>query len=42
MIYYAHTAEDSEGKRLPESPWKLLSDHLRYVLPPLTSPFLLL
>ncbi len=31
MIYYAHTAEDAAGKRLPESEWQLLSDHLRNV-----------
>lgn len=33
MIYYAHTAEDSQGKRLPESSggWQLLADHLRNV-----------
>jgi CRISPR-associated endonuclease/helicase Cas3 len=33
MIYYAHTAEDSEGHRLPESSgkWQPLGDHLRNV-----------
>ncbi len=33
MIYYAHTAEDSAGNRLPESSgkWQLLAEHLRNV-----------
>lgn len=33
MPYYAHTAEDPEGNRLPESSgkWQLLADHLRNV-----------
>jgi CRISPR-associated endonuclease/helicase Cas3 len=33
MTYYAHTAEDSQGKRLPEScgVWQPLSAHLRNV-----------
>jgi CRISPR-associated endonuclease/helicase Cas3 len=33
MITYAHTAEDSEGRRLPESSgkWQPLADHLRNV-----------
>lgn len=33
MVYYAHTAEDGEGKRLPESSgrWQPLSDHLKNV-----------
>ena len=33
MIFYAHTAEDDAGKRLPEScgKWQLLSDHLSNV-----------
>lgn len=33
MPYYAHTAEDPEGNRLPESSgkWQPLSDHLRQV-----------
>jgi CRISPR-associated endonuclease/helicase Cas3 len=33
MIYYAHTAEDPEGNRLPESSrkWQPLADHLRKV-----------
>jgi CRISPR-associated endonuclease/helicase Cas3 len=26
--FYAHTAEDEDGKRLPESDWQLLKDHL--------------
>lgn len=31
--YYAHTAEDAEGNRLPESSgkWQPLADHLRNV-----------
>jgi CRISPR-associated endonuclease/helicase Cas3 len=33
MIYYAHTAEDEEGRRLPpeSGKWQLLRDHLRNV-----------
>ncbi|HEX5219720.1 MAG TPA: CRISPR-associated endonuclease Cas3'', partial [Verrucomicrobiae bacterium] len=31
MIYYAHTAEDDDGNRLPEKYWQLLSVHLRNV-----------
>ena len=33
MKFYAHTAEDDEGKRLPENSgkWQLLSVHLRNV-----------
>ena len=33
MIYYAHTAEDPEGKRLPESSgkWQPLRTHLENV-----------
>ncbi len=33
MIYYAHTADDPDGNRLPESSgkWQLLADHLRNV-----------
>lgn len=33
MTYYAHTAEDSQGKRLPESSgqWQPLANHLRNV-----------
>jgi CRISPR-associated endonuclease Cas3-HD len=29
--YYAHTAEDKDGRRLPKSDWQLLKDHLRQV-----------
>lgn len=29
--YYAHTAEDAGGKRLPESQWQPLKDHLQNV-----------
>ncbi|MBI4660118.1 MAG: CRISPR-associated helicase Cas3' [Verrucomicrobia bacterium] len=28
MKFYAHTAEDENGKRLPKSAWQLLKDHL--------------
>ena len=31
MKFYAHTAEDENGKRLPKSAWQLLKDHLRQV-----------
>ncbi len=31
MMYYAHTAEDDDGNRLPEKYWQLLSVHLRNV-----------
>jgi CRISPR-associated endonuclease/helicase Cas3 len=31
VTYYAHTAEDESGKRLPKSAWQLLKDHLRQV-----------
>jgi CRISPR-associated helicase Cas3/CRISPR-associated endonuclease Cas3-HD len=31
MAYYAHTAEDAEGNRLPESRWQPLADHLQNV-----------
>lgn len=33
MSFYAHTAEEADGTRLPESSgrWQLLSDHLRNV-----------
>jgi hypothetical protein len=31
MKYYAHTAEDGEGNRLPEDKWQPLSAHLRNV-----------
>lgn len=33
MTYYAHTAEDAEGKRLPDSSgkWQPLADHLKNV-----------
>src|SRR5580765_3543390 len=29
--YYAHTAEDGRGNRLPETPWQPLVVHLRNV-----------
>ena len=31
MTYYAHTAEDDNGNRLPKSKWQPLKDHLRQV-----------
>ncbi len=31
MTCYAHTAEDENGKTLPDSEWQLLRDHLREV-----------
>lgn len=31
MEYYGHTADDENGRRLPESNWQLLRDHLRNV-----------
>ena len=31
MKFYAHTAEDENGKRLPKADWQLLKDHLRQV-----------
>jgi CRISPR-associated endonuclease/helicase Cas3 len=31
MKYYAHTAEDENGKRLPECDWQPLKNHLRNV-----------
>ncbi|MGD1086755.1 MAG: hypothetical protein ABSA47_18610, partial [Verrucomicrobiota bacterium] len=31
MDFYAHTAEDGEGNRLPEEKWQPLSAHLRNV-----------
>jgi len=31
MEFYAHTAEDPNGVRLPEAQWQLLRDHLRNV-----------
>ena len=27
MTYYAHTAEDDDGNRLPKSKWQPLKDH---------------
>ena len=30
-IYYAHTAEDERGDRLPEDRWQPLATHLRNV-----------
>jgi len=29
MNYYAHTAEDDQGNRLPETSWQPLAAHLR-------------
>ena len=31
MDFYAHTAEDANGRRLPKAEWQLLKDHLRNV-----------
>jgi len=31
MKFYAHTAEDDQGNRLPECKWQPLSEHLRNV-----------
>jgi CRISPR-associated endonuclease/helicase Cas3 len=31
MKFYAHTAEDEHGKRLPKASWQLLKDHLLQV-----------
>ena len=31
MKFYAHTAEDQDGNRLPKAAWQLLKDHLRQV-----------
>jgi len=31
MVYYAHTAEDEEGNRLPEDRWQPLATHLKNV-----------
>ncbi|MEI6278833.1 MAG: CRISPR-associated helicase Cas3' [Verrucomicrobiae bacterium] len=31
MTFYAHTAEDDTGNRLPDTDWQLLADHLRNV-----------
>ena len=31
MRYYAHTAEDTDGNRLPEGDWQPLAEHLRNV-----------
>src|ERR1041385_737353 len=31
MMFYAHTAENGNGKRLPKSAWQLLKDHLSQV-----------
>jgi CRISPR-associated endonuclease/helicase Cas3 len=31
MTFFAHTAEDDQGKRLPEDKWQPLADHLRNV-----------
>ena len=32
MAYFAHTAKDEDGKRLPEEFWQTLSTHLRNVV----------
>jgi HD-GYP domain-containing protein (c-di-GMP phosphodiesterase class II) len=31
MKFFAHTAEDNQGNRLPEEKWQPLSEHLRNV-----------
>ena len=31
MNFYAQTAEDEDGNRLPEFDWQLLGEHLRNV-----------
>ncbi len=31
MRFFAHTAEDDQGNRLPEEKWQPLSEHLRNV-----------
>ena len=31
MKFFAHTAEDDQGNRLPEDNWQPLSEHLRNV-----------
>lgn len=31
MTFYAHTAEDTDGNRLPEREWQPLHEHLRNV-----------
>jgi len=31
MKFFAHTAEDDQGNRLPEEKWQPLSEHLRNV-----------
>jgi CRISPR-associated endonuclease/helicase Cas3 len=31
MPYYAHTLQDADGRRLPQSEWELLPDHLNEV-----------
>ena len=31
MTFFAHTAEDDQGNRLPEDQWQPLSEHLRDV-----------
>jgi hypothetical protein len=40
MKFFAHTAEDEQGNRLPEEKWQPLSEHLRKVpLPAKESAF---